>query len=145
MYKLCTTVHTPADHTSTILSHISPEFITSVNLDALLPILLDHQLITNNELCMIQSPKFSVATSSEKLLECLKHKEHGTLQRMLCSLNKESTHPQHKDLAAKLHDAMKVNNLVCQQVCLDCQLKQMASSFKKKTNLIGKVIIKMYM
>ncbi|XP_065894224.1 uncharacterized protein [Dysidea avara] len=128
--------HHYTDHTSTILSHISPEFITSVNLDALLPILLDHQLITNDELCMIQSPKFSVATSSEKLLECLKHKEHGTLQKMLCSLNKECTHPQHKDLAAKLHDAMKVNNLVSQQVCLDCQLKQMASSFKKKTNLI---------
>ena len=129
--------------TKIIFNHIEPVFITSVNLDALLPLLLQHQLLTDDDFNDFKFSDLSKVQRAEILLQYLRHKEHGTLQKLLCCLNRESTHLEHNDIATKLSDTMRNNNLVYEEICLDCRLKGViAPSSKTVCTIAGKSLLK---
>ena len=95
------------------------EFTTLINLDTLPPYLLKHGLLTNDELFDCQSHYIPPLEKAQKLLQLLKRKGNGVLQKLLCCLNEEATHSGHKDIASKLIFEMKLHNLIF--VCPVCK------------------------
>ena len=88
------------------------KFTTLINLDTLPPYLLKHGLLTNDELFDCQSHNIPSSKRAQKLLQLLKHKGNGVLQKLLCCLNEETAHSGHKDITSKLICAMKLHNLI---------------------------------
>jgi len=84
----------------------------------LVPDLLKHQLLTDDEASVCQSLLALPTHRTQEFLHCLKRKGNGILPSLLCCLTNEST-PGHKDVAAKLKEAMISQNLG--NVCSICR------------------------
>jgi len=123
-----------------IFDHITPLFKASIKLEALLPYLQEHHLVTDDELKIY---KLTTVQKTGKLFEYIRSKEHGMLQKLLCCLTRETTHLRHNEVANELRQRMKDMNLVCQDICLDCKLKGIESpSYKAIPNVLGKIVNK---
>ena len=92
------------EHTSQILDQLAPTISSSVNLNELMPFLQKHGLITDDENYHLTSTATARGEAAQLLLHILKYKGDGTLQKFLCSLNSETQHLGHKDIATKLSD-----------------------------------------
>ncbi|XP_065885359.1 uncharacterized protein [Dysidea avara] len=115
--------------TSKILNHINPEFTVLINLDILSPILLKHHLLTDDETFICQAPFFPQGQKAQCLLLYLQRKGDKALHKLLCCLNMETTHLGHKDLAAKLKDAMELHNFEDEMVCSACKPSEESSAY----------------
>ena len=69
-----------------------------------MPFLQKHGLVTNDENYNLTSTATAPGEAAQLLLCILKYKGDGTLQKFLCSLNSETQHLGHKDIATKLSD-----------------------------------------
>ena len=126
-----------------ILNHITPVFMSSIKLDALMPFLLEHKLLTDAELKESILCILSTVQKTENILQCFRNKGHGMLQKFLCCLNQESTHLKHADIATELRDKMKDYDFVYQEICLECKLKGIkVPSHEKNVHVAGKFVIK---
>ena len=102
--------------TSKILNQIAVDFTTLINLDTLLPHLLQHQLLTDDEVYEFKSEITPPSQRAQELFKCLKAKGDEVILKLLCSLSKETTHAGHKDIVAKLMNEVSVkigNDLMC--------------------------------
>ena len=102
-----------------ILNSIAQDLL-DVDMDNLLPYLLLHNLVNCDEEHDLSSILHSSAKKSKMLLEYLKDKEQGSLQKFLCSLNSAHDHTGHKGIADKLKQTMQANGIDCDNFCLDC-------------------------
>ena len=102
-----------------VLNSIAPDLKTLVNLEALLPYLQQHQLVTVDEESYLSNMLYSSSIRAQMLLGYLKHKGDGSLQMFLCSLNLEREHKGHKDLADKLKRHMQTADIYCTDFCSD--------------------------
>ena len=102
-----------------VLNSIAPDLKTLVNLEALLPYLQQHQLVTVDEESYLSNMLYSSGTRAQMLLGYLKHKGDGSLQMFLCSLNLEREHKGHKELADKLKRHMQTADIYCTDFCSD--------------------------
>jgi len=109
------------DTSDKILNEIAVEFTSLINLGTLLPYLLKHGLLTNDESCSFQSAESHITPTkkAQELLQLLKRKGSKILQKLLCCLNEETEHSGHKDIALKLKDAMKLHDLIL--ICPLCK------------------------
>lgn len=113
-----------------VLNEIVVQFTGLIDMITILPQLLKHQLLTGDEAYKCLSPTIPPQQKAHELLSYLKHKENEVLQKLLCSLCKETTHAGHKDVATVLQDAMRSHNLEFGQICSLC--KEDAISAKGK-------------
>jgi len=104
-----------------ILNDIAVEFGTLVNTEALVPLLISHQLLTSDEAYVCQLQLTPPSQRAQKLLQYLRCKGSGVLQMLLCCLNKETTHLGHKDVAAKLIQAIKSHGIDSNLLCPICK------------------------
>ena len=102
-----------------ILNLIAPDFTANVNMDALLPYLQQHHLVTRNEEHHLSSKNHSFIEKAQMLLGYLKTKGDESLQRILCCLNLAHEHIGHKGVADKLKQVLKANNIKCADFCSD--------------------------
>jgi len=103
-----------------ILNHIAVDFTKYINLDALLPYLLAHQMLTNDEVYYCRSSS-TTPTQTKALLQLLKQKGKKSLQKLLCCLTNETTHSGHKNVATKLKDAMELYDFNGKLICPACK------------------------
>ena len=103
-----------------VLNLIEPDLKTLVNLEALLPYLVQHQLVTVDEESYLSNMLYSSSTRAQMLLRYLKHKGDGSLQLFLCSLNSEREHTGHKKLADKLKRHMQATGISYADFCPEC-------------------------
>ena len=109
------------DH-NRILNSIAPYVTSLVNLEALVPYLQKHQLLTDEEESYLSNMLYSSITRAQMLLRYLKHKGDGSLQMFLCSLNLAQEHKGHKELAEKLTKHMQTTGIHCTDFCSnDCK------------------------
>lgn len=85
-----------------ILDQLAPSVSSSINLNVLMPFLLKHGLVTNDESHHLTCPTTAPSEKALQLLHYLKYKGDGTLQKFLCSLNSETQHSGHKGIVIKL-------------------------------------------
>ena len=104
---------------SKILNSIASNLTALVNLEALLPYLQHHHLLTDNEESYLSNMLYSSTERAQMLLSYLKHKGDGSLQMFLCSLNLEYEHKGHKELAEKLKRYMQTTGIYCTDFCSD--------------------------
>jgi len=104
-----------------ILNHIAVDFTKYINLDALLPYLQSHQMLTNDQVYYCRSSSSTPTKKAKELLRLLKQKGKKSLQKLLCCLTNETTHSGHKNVATKLKDAMELYNFNGKLVCPVCQ------------------------
>ena len=95
------------DTSNKILNEIAMEFSTLINVDTLLPHLLAHQMLTYDEAYVCRLQLTPPSQRAQELLRYLRSKGSGVLQKLLCCLSMETTHLGHKDVAAKLIQAIK--------------------------------------
>ena len=89
-------------------------------MEALLPYLQQHQLVTIDEESYLRNMLYSSSTRAQMLLRYLKHKEDRSLQLFLCSLNSECEHKGHKKLADKLKRHMQAAGISYADFCPEC-------------------------
>ena len=118
LFQCCGLHHYIGDR-SRILDSIARSLIALVNLEALLPYLQQHHLLTDNEQSYLSNTLYSSTDRAQMLLRYLKHKGDGSLQMFLCSLNLEHEHKGHKDLAKKLKGHMQTTGIHCTDFCSD--------------------------
>jgi len=110
----------------------------------ILPQLLKHQLLTGDEAYKCLSPTIPPQQKAHELLSYLKHKENEVLQKLLCSLCKETTHAGHKDVATVLQDAMRSHNLEFGQICSLCKEDAISAKGKQSYIIIVKNVVHIY-
>ena len=109
------------EHTSQILNQLAPTISSSINLNELMPFLQKHGLVTNDENYHLTSAATAPGQGAQQLLQILKSKGDGTLQKFLCCLNSERQHLGHKDVAIKLTELMnKYHQGLQMQFCSLC-------------------------
>ena len=86
-------------------------------MDTLLPYLQAHRLVTLNEEYHLSSTVHSPYEKSLMLMNYLKRKGRGSLQKFLCCLNLAYAHMGHKDIAEKLKQTMQDNGIDCNDFC----------------------------
>ena len=116
-----------------ILNHIAVDFTKSVNVRALLPYLLAHHMLTDDETYVCTS-SIPPTQQTRELLQFLKQKGSKTLQKLLCCLTKETTHLGHKTVAAKLRAAMEMFDFNGKLFCPVCK-KAISSNGKQLKTL----------
>jgi len=104
-----------------ILNHIAVDFTKLIDVDTLLPYLLKHQMLTDEEVDSCRSSLTNQTEKTKKLLQLLKQKGKKSLQKLLCCLTNETTHLGHRNVATKLKDAMKLFNFNGKLVCPVCK------------------------
>jgi len=87
-----------------------------------MPLLLQHELITDNENYNLNSPHVPPGTKAQQLISYLKSKgdEIETLQKFLCCLNSETQHTGHKSIAAELAQLLDRYHQGLQVACSIC-------------------------
>ena len=85
-----------------------------------MPLLQKHGLITKDEYYHLTNVTTAPSEGAQKLLHYLKYKGEGTLQKFLCSLNSETEHAGHKDIANELTDLLSRYHGVQMQYCSHC-------------------------
>lgn len=91
-------------------------------MDTLLPFLLKHHLLTHNEEYHLTNIIYSSSQKAQKLLNYLKTKGDGSLQKFLCCLNLAYEHIAHKEIVDKLKQKMQSNSFDCTDFCShDCE------------------------
>ena len=108
------------DATNKVFNDIAVEFTTSINLDTLLPYLLKHQMLTDDEVYVCQSQVTPPSRRAQELLKYLKHKGDKADLKLLCCLYKETTHIGHKDVAVKLMNVIKYHGVDNKLICPTC-------------------------
>lgn len=121
MVKTLTNIFRAADTTNKVLDLIAVEFTDLINVDALLPQLMKHQLLTHDQayLCHYQSTPPN--QKSQELLKYLRHKGDEVVQKLLCCLNKETAHLGHMDVTTALKKAMELHKLDIKPTCSLCK------------------------
>ena len=104
---------------SRVLNSIASDLKTLVNVDALLPYLQQHQLVTVVEESYLSNMLYSSSIRAQMLLGYLKYKGDGSLQMFLCSLNLAHEHKGHKELADKLKRHMQIAGIYHTDFCSD--------------------------
>ena len=104
---------------SRILNSIAANLTALVNLEALLPYLQQHDLLTDKEESYLCNMLYSSTERAQILLSYLRHKGDGSLQMFLCSLNLAHEHKGHKELAEKLKRHMQTTGIYCTDFCSD--------------------------
>ena len=105
---------------SRVLNSIAPDLKTLVDVEALLPYLLQHQLVTVDEEFYLRNVLYSSSTRAQMLLGYLKHKGDGSLQLFLCSLNLAHEHKGHRELADKLKRQLQATGISYADFCPAC-------------------------
>ena len=85
-----------------------------------MPFLRKHGLVTNNEYFHLTHPSTAPSEGAQHLLQYLKSKGEGTLQRFLCCLNSATEHAGHKDTATELTELLKRYHGLQIQFCSLC-------------------------
>ena len=101
------------------LDSIAPEFVALVNVNDLLPYLLQHQLLNRNEEEHLVQFIHTSIEKAQMLLGYLKRKGADSLQKFLCCLNLAHEHTGHKEVADKLKQLMEANGINCTNFCSD--------------------------
>ena len=109
------------DIISKVLNHIAVEFIQSISLETLYPYLQVHQMLTDAEAYNFLYQLTPSSERAQELLKNLRHKGTGVLQKLLCCLNKETEHSGHKDVTAKLVEAMELYKFANELTCPVCE------------------------
>jgi len=104
------------------------EFTKSINLEALVPRLMAHDMLTDAEVYICQSKFIPPSQKAQDLLKYLRHKGDEVLQKLLCCLNEEKSHPGHKNVATKLIEAMKFYKFDSEMDCLTCKAPKTSTS-----------------
>ena len=117
-----------------ILNHIAVDFTKFVSVEALLPYLLAHHMLTRDETYILHSSSIPPTKQNRELLQFLKQKGSETLQKLLCCLTKETTHWGHRAVAAKLRATMEMFEFSGKLVCPVCK-KLISNSGKQLHNI----------
>lgn len=96
------------------------EFGTLINVETLVPLLLSHQLLTNDEAYVCLLELTPPTQRAQKLLQYLRSKGKGVLRMLLCCLKKETTHLGHKDVADKLIQSIRCHGIDSDLICPIC-------------------------
>ena len=110
------------------LDSIAPEFVALVNVNELLPYLLQHQLLNRNEKEHLVQLIHTSMEKAQMLLDYLQRKRADSLQKFLCCLNLAREHIGHKEVADKLKQLMEANGINCTNFCSDNCKKKFAKS-----------------
>ena len=110
------------------LDSIAPEFVVLVNVNDLLPYLLQHQLLNRNEEEHLGQFIHTSMEKAQMLLAYLKRKGADSLQKFLCCLKLTCEHTGHKEVADKLKQLMEANGIKCTNFCSDNCKEKFAKS-----------------
>ncbi|XP_065907908.1 uncharacterized protein [Dysidea avara] len=105
---------------SQILNELAPIVSSSINLNALIPLLLKHNLLTNDQNYYLANEAIAPSRRAQSLLDILKCKGNGTLQKLLCCLTSEKQHAGHKDIASDLTELLKRHQCNAEMFCSTC-------------------------
>ena len=111
-----------ADTTNKVLDLIAVEFTDLINVDALLPQLMKHQLLTHDQAYLCHYQPTPPNQKSLELLKYLRHKGDEVIQKLLCCLDKETTHLGHMDIITTLKKAMELHELDTNLTCSLCKM-----------------------
>ena len=100
-------------------------------MEALLPQLMKHQLLTYDQAYLCQAQFTPPIQKSQKLLNYLRHKGDEVLRKLLCCLTLETTHLGHRDVAAILKDKMKLYKLDIKLTCSLCMMDAISAKGKQ--------------
>ena len=103
-----------------IFSSIGEFFKSNVNLESLVPMLIKHHLIPEENEQDIVDPNSTPSSKKQRLLDHLAKQGNKCLQSLLCSLNSTTEHSGHIDIARKLEKLMKDNNIEYDNNCPVC-------------------------
>lgn len=87
-----------------------------------------HDMLTDAEVYICQSKFIPPSQKAQDLLKYLRHKGDEVLQKLLCCLNEEKSHPGHKNVATKLIEAMKFYKFDSEMDCLTCKAPKTSTS-----------------
>ena len=90
-------------------------------MESLIPHLFTHQMLTDSEAYVCQYQSTPPSQRAQELLKYLRHKGSGVLQKLLCCLKKDAEHSGHKDVAAKLIEAIEIYKFDNELTCPDCE------------------------
>ena len=99
-----------------------------VNVNDLLPYLLQHQLLNRNEEEHLEQVVHTSVEKTQMLLGYLKRKGADGLQKFLCCLKLAHEHVGHKELADKLKQLMEADGIKYTDFCSDDCKKKFAKS-----------------
>jgi len=108
-------------HRSEVLNQITADFTMSLDVPLLLPLLAAHQLLTKEETNSLLSQFIPSAKKAELILLYLNRKDKDAFLKLLCCLNQEQEHFQHKILAAKLQKLLKLERFISKLHCPVCK------------------------
>jgi len=78
-------------------------------------------MLTDSEAYVCQYQSTPPSQRAQELLKYLRHKGSGVLQKLLCCLKKDAEHSGHKDVAAKLIEAIEIYKFDNELTCPDCE------------------------
>lgn len=104
------------------LNQLAPIVSSSVNLDVLVPLLLKHGLLTNDQNYDLTNPIIAPSRRTQSLIDILKCKGNETLKKLLCCLTSEKQHAGHKDIALKLTELLKLQQCNSDMFCTTCNV-----------------------